>query len=157
MVVVEICYRNFDGKKYKRLFICDVTLNICLRKSRRRKKRIPLLYATPFLSVPCFDLTANEQTRGILRGYSTKCSTGIDSISMPLRYEQSLQMASWVRSLQTVQPLIVVWPLTENNQPVRTFPTPTLVLVNFLNVWINDVQEVWMHLFRTNYLYMNHC
>ena len=44
--------------------------------------------------------------------------------------EMALQMASWVRSLQAVQPLIVVWPLTENNQPVTTFPTPTLVLVN---------------------------
>jgi len=47
------------------------------------------------------------------------------------------QMASWVQSLQTVQPLIVLRPLTENNQPVTTFPAPTFVLVNFLNVWIN--------------------
>ena len=40
----------------------------------------------------------------------------------------ALLMASRVQSLQTVQPLIVLWPLTVNNQPATTFPTPTLVL-----------------------------
>jgi len=48
--------------------------------------------------------------------------------------KMALQMACRVQSLQTVQPLIVLWPLTMNNQPVRTFSTPTLVLVNILNV-----------------------
>ena len=48
--------------------------------------------------------------------------------------KMALQMASRVQSLQPVQPLIVLWPLTMNNQPVRTFSTPILVLVNVVNV-----------------------
>ena len=54
MVIVKIFHQNFEGKKYQsyairvghRLFRCDVTLNISLRKFRR-KKRIP--YCMPHL------------------------------------------------------------------------------------------------------------
>ena len=55
MVIVKIFYQNFEGKKYQsyairvghRLFRCDVTLNISLRKFRKEKKRIP--YCMPHL------------------------------------------------------------------------------------------------------------
>ena len=62
------------------------------------------------------------------RGVRALVDEMVDSTKM------ALQMASQVQSPQTVQPLIVLWPLTVNNQPVITFSTPTLVLVNVLNV-----------------------
>ena len=51
--------------------------------------------------------------------------------------KMALQMPSQIQSLQTVHQRSnsrVLWPLTVNNQPVRTFPTPTLVHINVLNV-----------------------
>ena len=46
MVIIKIFHRNFEGKKYQsyairvghRLFRCDVTLNISLKKFRKEKE-----------------------------------------------------------------------------------------------------------------------
>jgi hypothetical protein len=80
MVIVQICYQNFEGGKNQSfrsdIDHSDVTLNISLRKFRKKNTT---LYDTPFLSVLLFSSYSKRTNySGILRGYSTNCRTGID-------------------------------------------------------------------------------